>query len=279
MVKRVIQTVVLTVLTTLIVTGCGRRVAKEPSQDLNLLATGPNRAALSVPRPWVTSAFDATGGMALWTRARQLDFDAVVTASRRDGSFYLTEHEFDVYPWSDAIQVAAMESGGRMVWRVVGGQYRWVDGNDRADVSPVSAFYRDYAEAVLQIATAPARMLSRNVALTRRPNRVQIGGQWYDPIEAKFQGRAIVSKEKGREKTVVIAPYWTDGIYFQNQDRLVADVVWLANPTAQKFLLVRGYDYAPLTKGGVLVPTKIEIFQSGPEALPGPRLALIDVTQ
>lgn len=279
MVKRVIRTVVLTVLTTLIVTGCGRRVSKEPSQDLNLLATGPNLAALPVPRPWVTSAFDATGGMALWTRARQLDFDAVVTASRRDGSLYLTEHEFDVYPWSDAIQVSAPEPGGRIVWRVVRGQYGLVDGDPRADVSPVSTFYRDYAEAVLQIATAPARMLSRDVTLTRRPNRVQIGGQWYDPIEAKFQGQTIVSKEKGREKTVVVAPYWTEGIYFQNRDRLVADVIWLANPAAQKFLLVRGYDYAPLTEGGVLVPTKIEILQSGPEALPGPRLALIDVTQ
>lgn len=279
MVKRVIQTVVLTVLTTLIVTGCGRRVAKEPSEDLNLLATGPDREALSVPRPWVTSAFDATGGMATWTWARQLDFDAVVTANRRDGSFYLTEHELAVYPWSDAIRVVAAEPGGSIVWQVVRGQYRMVSGNSQADVSPVSAFYADYAEAVLQIATAPARMLSRDVTLTRRPNRVQIGGQWYDPIEAKFQGRTIVSKEKGREKTVVIAPHWTDGIYFQNQDRRVVDVVWLANPAAQKFLLVRGYDYAPLTKGGVLVPTKIEIFQSGPEALPGPRLALIDVTQ
>ncbi len=278
MAKRVIRTVVLTVLTTLIVAGCSRRAVKAPAEDLNLLATAPNLAALPVPRPWVTSAFDATGGMATWTRARQLDFQAVVTADRRDGSFYLTKHEFDVYPWSDAIRVAAAEPAGSIVWQVVRGQYRMVAGNARADVSPVSAFYGDYAEAVLEIVTAPARMLSRDVTLTRRPNRVQIGGQWYDPIEAEFRGQTVVSKEKGKEKTVVIAPYWTDGIYFQNQERNVADVVWLANPAAGKFLLVRGYDYAPLTKGGVLVPTKIEIFQSGPEALPGPRLALIDIT-
>ncbi len=278
MVMRVIRTAVLIVLATLMLTGCGRQVSKQPSQDLDLLATGPDRAALPVPRPWVTAALDAAGGMAAWTRCKQLDFEAIVTATCPDGSFYLTEHEFDVYPWSDAIQVAAREPGGRIVWQTVGGQYRIVDGGDRADVSPVRTFYRDYAEAVLQITTAPVRMLDANVALTRRPARVQVGGQWYDPLEAKFAGQKVVSPEKGPE-TVVVEPYWTDGIYFQNRDSLRVDMIWLANPAAQKFLLVRGYDYTPLAEGGVRAPTKIEIFQSGPDALPGPRLALIDVTR
>ncbi len=279
MVMRVIRTAVLIVLPTLTLTGCGRQAAKGPSQDPDLLATGPDVASLPVPRPWVTAALDASGGMAAWARSKQLDFDAIVTAACPDGSFYLTEHEFDVYPWSDAIQVAAREPGGRIVWQAVGGQYRIVEGSDRADVSPVRTFYRDYAEAVLQITTAPVRMLDANVALTRRPARVQIGGQWYDPLEAEFTGEKVVSTEKGPEKVVVVEPYWTDGIYFQNRDSLRVDMIWLANPTAQKFLIVRGYDYAPLAEGGVRVPTKIEIFQSGPDALPGPRLALIDVTQ
>ena len=40
---------------------------------------------------------------------------------------------------------------------------------------------------------------------------------------------------------------------------------------------MRGYDYARAVGDGVLIPTKIEIFQSDPEAQFGPRLALIDL--
>jgi hypothetical protein len=54
-------------------------------------------------------------------------------------------------------------------------------------------------------------------------------------------------------------------------------MIWLANPLAQKFLLVRGYDYAQTVDSGVLIPTKIEIFQSDLEARFGSRLALIDL--
>jgi hypothetical protein len=243
----------------------------------DLQATGP--AAKPVPRPWVEAALDKTGGMPTWTRCTKLDFEAVVTAYYRDGGFYLTEHDFEVCPWSDAIRVTAREPAAKFVWQVVSGQYHMVGGDRRLDVSPVSAFYRDYAEAVHHIVTAPVRMLERNVVLTRRPAAVQTGGQWYEPIEAKFRAEEVVTKEKEREKIVVIEPYWTQGIYFQGRDSLLVDMIWLANPAAQKSLIVRGYDYATIGKDGVLIPTKIEIFQSGPDALPGERLAVIDLKQ
>jgi hypothetical protein len=56
-------------------------------------------------------------------------------------------------------------------------------------------------------------------------------------------------------------------------------MIWLANPAAGKFVVVRGYDYAPIVKDGVLVPTKIEVFQSDAEGAQGQRLALIDLKQ
>ena len=43
------------------------------------------------------------------------------------------------------------------------------------------------------------------------------------------------------------------------------------------FRSVRGYDYAPMGDRGVLVPAKIELFESGPDAQVGRRIALVDV--
>jgi len=278
MISRVILHGVVVASAVLTLTGCGRQAAQGPLQDPDLLATSPDRETLPVPRPWVASALDATGGLGTWTQCRELELRTVVTAYQQDGSVYLTEHDFRVYPWSDAIQVSAHEPHAEVVCRIVSGEYSPPQGDLSQDVSPLSASYREYAEAVLQITTAPVRMLERSVVLTRRPSSVQIAGQWYHPVEATYQPRELVSREKGREKTVVVAPYWTQGVYFQSQDKFLVDMIWLGKPAGRKFLVVRGYDYAK-SAGGVLIPTKIEVFQSDPDANLGPRLALIDLKQ
>jgi hypothetical protein len=54
------------------------------------------------------------------------------------------------------------------------------------------------------------------------------------------------------------------------------DLIWLGNPALEKYLMVRGYDYVKAA-AGVLVPTKIEVFQSDSGANIGARLALIDL--
>jgi hypothetical protein len=106
-----------------------------------------------------------------------------------------------------------------------------------------------------------------------------IAGQWYHLIEAKFKAGTIPSRGTGKEETIAIEPYWTDGIYFQNQSGSRIDMVWLANPAAQKFFFVRGYDYARITADGVLVPTKIEVFLSDADASQGRRLVQVDLKQ
>lgn len=276
MISRVICGAVVVASVVVILTGCDRQVAQGPLEDPDLLAISPAREALPVPRPWVASAFDATGGMSAWLKCRKLAFSTVVTAYRQDRSIYLTEHDFRVYPWSDAIQVYACEPQADVACQVVGGQYCPPQGDPNQDVSPLSESYGEYAEAVLQVTTAPVRMLERSVTLTRRPLSVQIAGQWYHPLEAKYRAKEVVSRAQGREDTVVIEPYWTQGIYFQSQDKFLVDMIWLANPARQKFLVVRGYDYAK-SAGGILIPTKIEVFQSDPDVNFGPRLALIDL--
>ncbi len=276
MITRVTRRAVLIALATLTLAGCGRQ-AQDSSWDMNLLATGPDKASLAGP-PEVVAALAAAGGPAAWMQCKRLTFDAVVTAYQPDGSYYLTEHSFYVCPWGNAIQVSAREPQMGLTCSIVQGQYR-IEGESKRDVSPLSAFYRDYAGAVLQIMTVPARMLQDNATLLRKPVPVMISGAWYYPIEAKFEATKIVSKGLSRDKATVVEPYWTQGVYNQNQTGSLVDIIWLANPTTQKFLVVRGYDYARIGKNSVLVPTKVEVFQSDAEGTRGQRLALIDLNQ
>lgn len=195
-----------------------------------------------------------------------------MTACERDGYFYLTEHDFVLCPWSEAVQVTAHEPRADLTWQVVHGRYHASQADPNADVSPLRGLSRDYADAVLQIATAPVRMLEDTVLLGPRPATTQIAGQWYLPIDAKY-------REQTGSKEASTASYWTQGIYFQNQDRSLVDMIWLGNPLTHKFLIARGYDYAPSAGTGVLIPTKIEVFQSDSEANIGPRFALVDLKQ
>lgn len=277
--ERVTRRAVLIVLATLALAGCGRQAAKDAAATLDLPAIGPDQGALPTPTPHVSAALDATGGLATWIQCRKLAFNAVVTAYKPAGDFYLTEHKFTVCPWGNAIEVSAQEPQTKLTLRIVDGQYRLLDGEAKMDVSPLSAGYRDYAEAMLQVVTAPVRMLADKATLLRKPIPVMISGAWYFPIEAKFEARKIVSKERGRDKVAVVEPYWTQGVYYQNQNGSLVDIIWLANPAAGRFLLVRGYDYARIAKDGVLVPTKIEVFRSDAEAVQGQRLALVDLSR
>jgi len=266
MIARVMTIAVLIVLTAVMLTGCGRPAAQESAPDLSLLATGPVPEALSTPRSFVSAALDATGTLVAWKECKKIEFHAAVAACERDGCFYLTEHDFVLYPWSEAVQVTAHEPRANFTWQVVRGRYHASRADPNADVSPLRGLSREYADAVLQIVTAPVRMLEDRALLGPRPATVQIAGQWYLPIDAKY-----------KEQTAAL--YWTQGIYFQTADRSLVDMVWLGNPLTDKFLIARGYDYAPATDGGVLIPTKIEVFWSDSEANIGPRLALVDLKQ
>jgi hypothetical protein len=273
---RVIRRVVLIGLATLTLTGCGRQVATAPEGD-GLLAIGPEQTTLAAARPeYILSAIEAGGGLPTWMQCKRLDFRAIVAAYRPEGSYYLTEQTFAVFPWSDAVRISAQEPRSAFVWLLVRGRFEQVKGNAALDVSPLAGGYQDYASAVLQIITVPARLLDRTTQLSRQPLGVQIRGQQYDPIDARFGER----KEAVGDKIETSSPaetYWTKGIYYQNRHTSLVDMVWLANPARQDFVIVRGYDYTAAAQTGVLIPTKIEVFRSDSEARIGQRFAKIDL--
>jgi hypothetical protein len=286
MVTRVVSSAVLIVLTVLTLTGCGRQASKESSPDLDLLATGPDRKVLPTSRPCVSEAIDAAGGMAAWKQCTKIEAGATVTVCARAGGFYLTEQDFVICPWSDAIGVTAHEPRADFVWQVVGGRYYAPRADPNLDVSPLGGRCGDYADAVLQITTAPVRMLDDGVVLTPRPATVQITGQWYLPVDVTYRASGDSPKAERLEDRGAAgarshpgAVRWTQSVYFQNQSRPVVDMIWLGDPDSQKFLIVRGYDYARREAGDVLIPTKIDVFQSDPDANIGPRLALVDLKQ
>jgi hypothetical protein len=266
MVPRVMTSAVLIVLTAVMLGGCGRPAAQESAAGLSLPATGPERQTLPKPRAFVSAALDATGGLAAWEQCKEIEFHAAVSACARDGYYYLTEHDFVLCPWSDSVQITAHEPRANFTWQIVRGRYHASRADPNADVSPLRGLSHEYADAVLELATAPVRMLEDTVLLGPRPAATQIAGQWYLPIDAKYKEQTATS-------------YWTQGIYFQSADQSLVDMIWLGNPATHKFLIARGYDYAPATVAGVLIPTKIEVFQSDPDANIGPRFALVDLQQ
>jgi hypothetical protein len=265
---------VASVLSTL--TGCGRQVARESAPAPDPLATGPQPGTTTAPRPWAVPAIDAAGGLSNWTRCTKLELRGIVAAYRQDGSYYLTEHNFEIYPWSAAIRVSAREPGASFEYQLSPAAYRPPAEDPNRDVSPLHPLYRDYAEAVLQITTAPVRLLEESAVLTQTPSAVQIGGRWYQPMTARFTPAKPDSQGQWLKKPAIVEPYWTQGIYYESQDKSLVDMIWLGNPGAQRFLLVRGYDYVPRADG-VQVPTRIEIYQSDAEANLGPQLALVNL--
>jgi hypothetical protein len=273
MVSRVTQSAIVIVLTAMTLAGCGRQTTKS-SVDLSRPTAGPEAPTLAAPRPFVSAALEAAGSLAAWQQCGKIERHGAVTVGMANGSFYLTEHDFVVYPWSDAIQVTAYEPQADLTWEVVGEQYRPPQVDPNRDVSPLREWRREYADAVLQITTAPVRILQDNLEFTLAPTAVQIAGLWYLAINARYQAPKLPSRQESQAE-----PYWTRGTYFQSQDNSRVDMIWLGNPATHKFILVRGYDYAVAADSGVLIPGKIEVFQSDPEANFGPRIARVDLGQ
>ena len=123
-------------------------------------------------------------------------------------------------------------------------------------MSPLRQDYPDYAEAVLEIMTAPVRLLEWDGQLAADPETVMIGGRPYQVMK--------VGTPTGLQRR-----------YYQDEANSRVDIVWLANSDKTRFVIVRGYDYALVS--GVLIPTKIELLRSGPARQMGHRFAQIDI--
>ena len=249
--NRLIESVCVILVAGLMLGGC----KAQQKQDVIVLAQGPDLGGLSAPSEYATAAIDAAGGLDAWTRTRQLEFDCVVTFFRLDGTFYLTEQSFKVYPWSNSLEISANEPQGAFAWRLSKGQFEVLQGGDCVKDLPMPVASRCFAEAILEIITAPARLRDDSAEFAREDAAVKIHGQWYHPINRR-------------------AP--TKAVFYQDRDNSVVDMIQLACKAGNKTLTVRGYDYKKVEKGGPAVPTKIEIFNGSGGADAQERLVKID---
>jgi len=274
----------LVLLTAFAVVGC----EQAHKEDVDALASGPNVETLAIKADYAAGAISATGGLQRWARTTKLDLDCVVTLYQPDGSFYLTEHRFEVYPWSDSIRISAQEPLSNFVWQLSNGRFSLLEGRERADVSPIAGSYRDYAEAVLTVTTAPVRLLDDSVRFIKAPEPVKMEGLWYYPIARVHPPEPPASaagKRKGVELVESAAggrsagsqPYWSRVIFYQNRASSLVDMLSFAEFDKNKFMAVRGYDYAEIEKGGVLVPAKIEVFTTDARGTFKKRVAKIDL--
>lgn len=265
MINRLSPIIWLFCVTVFMAAGC------EYQQRKDELARGPDVKSITVTAEYATRALQATGGLQNWTKARKLQFDGVVTCFEPDDSFYLTEHHYDVYPWSNSIRISAREPLSKFIWQWSNGQFSILQGDIDSDVSPLAGSYRDVAEAILTIMTAPVRFLDPEATFTPVPTPVRIKGLWHRPINRTI---TAASEHQAAENT---RPHRSTVVFYQNRENSLADVLWFANFAQKKFLLVHGYDYTQTGKKAVMVPAKIEISRTDARGTVQQRLAEINL--
>ena len=204
------------------VSGC-RRMQKE-----NISATEPNIERIVLIEDYASDAINATGGMDAWTETEKLALDAIVTFYEPDKSLYLTEHHFEIYPLLNSIEISSNEPLSELMWHLSHGQFSMLKGYKGLDVAPKIVSYRDYAEAVLNIITAPMRLVDESFDYTKARNPVKMKGLWYYPITQIYP--ANQASVPGSEQMYIapIEPYWSEVVFFQNSSSSLMDVVWFA---------------------------------------------------
>ncbi|MHC4147232.1 MAG: hypothetical protein ACYSUD_20975 [Planctomycetota bacterium] len=219
-------------------------------------ALAPDAEAVSVSTDYAARAIEATGGLDAWIRTKQVQLDCVVTFYQPDGSHYLTEQRYAVYPWSNSIRISANEPQGTLVWQLSNGQFRVLQGGDRIAELSKEASGKCFAEAVLNITTAPARFLDDSAQFAKQ--------NWYYPIERQPRPGAASA---GR---------LTPAAFYQDRDNSLIDMLQFSCTDTGKSLIVRGYDYDRIEKAGPLLPARIEIFSTDAQGSLQERLVKID---
>lgn len=277
MFKKAVRHTVVIGLVALTCAGCGRQAVETPAGDDNLLATGPDTEVWAAPPEYVSEILESSGGLDVWKQQTRLHAGGVVKLYQSDGSFYLSEHDLDVYPWSNAIRIEANEPRARFVWQLAEGHYQVLEGKAAQDVSPLAGSYGAYADAVLHIVTAPVRLLDENAELYREPTPVRIQGQWYQRIAVKYPPSGVASPDQ-TDRTAPSAFHWSDAMYFLNRAAGLIDMVWLADASRREYVMVRGYDYPAQAPGVLRVPSKVEVYRADAEGNIRERLAELDVS-
>lgn len=285
--NRFSKTIWLVLVAAFIFTGCQRKYKEDV---VEVLASGPDIETISVPPDYVVRAIEAAGGWNAWAQTKELQFDCVVTFYQPDGSFYLTEQHYVVYPWSNSIQISAREPQGTFVWQLSRGQFDVLQSGGQSGGLPVEISSHCFAEMILSVITIPARFLDASVEFTKASTGLKIQGQWYYPITRR--SRPVVGAELEPEPTRPLSK----AVFYQDRDSSLVDMLLFADVDSSVIageaqpsaaipfsLAIRGYDYTEVVrmdsqgeKEDVRVPVRIEIFRTDARGNLQERLVKID---
>ena len=170
-----------------------------------------------------------------------------VRLCRSDGSYYMTRQSQKIDTLAGILQVSGVEPDGRYSWQTSSGRFDVMEGKAispkwlPAEFSP-----RDYCWAILGCFQVAA-MNSQG-----QGTPVRILGNWCYPVG--FDG---------------------DLTWYQSKNGGSVDIVVIkVSDTLQ--LMARIYEYHKVTKTGILVPAKIEIYAADSKAMNEQRLIEID---
>ncbi|MCX5637635.1 MAG: hypothetical protein NTX52_08085 [Planctomycetota bacterium] len=253
-----LRTTWLVLVTALVLTGC----RQERKEGVDVLACGPDLQTLTVPPDYASGAIVAAGGLQEWVKTKKLELDGVVTLHQGDGSVYLTEQRYEIYPWSNSIRVWAVEPQGEFICELSQDSFRVLAGAKIVDALPAQVSERDLADAILTITTASVRFLDGAAKFTKASEPAKMRGLWYYPIERAYIIERGTAASDERKDVGLSESYWSKVIFYQDRDNFLVDMLWFADFKGKKFLAVYGYDYSQVQKKGVLLPAKIEIFKT-----------------
>ena len=259
------KTICLILTVAFILTGCQHKYKENAVDTLDAV---PDIQMTSVAPDYVVKAIEAVGGWSAWTRTKELQLDCVVTFYQPDGSFYLTEQHYVVYPWSNSIQISGLEPQGRFVWRLSKGKFDVLQEGGQSDALPVIIGSSHFAEMILSIITIPARFLDESAEFSKETTGLKIQGQWYYPITRLSKPAVGTELESGYALS--------NAVFYQNRDSSVIDMLVFDFMSGDSNFAVRGYDYTEVEKDGVLVPASIEIFRADADGNLQERVVKID---
>ena len=267
--KTEFQAICMVLVAVFVFAGCGQK----QKEDVDILVSAPEVEAIWPPSEDAARAIEATGGLDAWKKTSMLQLDCVVTFYRPEGSFYLTEQRYEVYPWLNSIQISADEPQGAFVWKLSNGQFDVLQGAGQIEALPKAVPSRCFAEVILNIITAPARFMDGSVEFSKQSTPVKMQGKWYYPID-----------RQGKDLTAGIS----EAVFYQDRDSSLVDMIRLAclsqgllteNTGAaheKPVQYVRGYDYQAVEKAGPRIPARIEIFETDARDRSQKRLVKID---
>jgi len=253
-----------------LLTGCQQQPAADPlayGPDIETIAvTDLSGVAQAKSDDFISRAIAATGGYEAWLNTKKLELDCVVTFYNSDGSFYLTQQHHEIYPWSNSIRISAVEPQGKFTWLLSQDNFTPAQAQIQYDI-------RNAIYAVQDITMAPVRFLDKSAEFSKRSEPVKMEGLWYYPIRC-----SRVRSDERRET-----------VFYQSRDTSLIDITRFTSPghsviasEAQPSvaipisLMVRGYDYRKVKATGLLLPTKIEIFETNPAGVIQHRLLKIE---